>query len=317
MASEPTVLVRRGTNHGMETSEYAATLRARTDATVVHATTPAEERAEIGDAEVVTGGDLSGDLLDAAASLRLFAGTSAGYDHLPLSEFRERGVAVTNASGVHGPNIAEQVLGWILTFGRNLHEGLRRQERPEWRHFQSHELAGETVAVVGLGGIGQALVQRLAGFEVETVGVRHTPSKGGPTDEVYGFDEIHEAVVDAAYVVLACPLSDETRHLIDAEVFTTMRADSVLVNVGRGPIVDTEALMDAVRNSRIRGAALDVTDPEPLPHDHPLWDFENVLVTPHNAGHSPKLFDRLAGLLARNLDRIAERGYEDLENQVV
>ncbi|MFB6119933.1 MAG: D-2-hydroxyacid dehydrogenase [Halobacteriaceae archaeon] len=317
MASEPTILVRRGTNHGIETSEYAAKLRDRTDAAVVHASTPDEEFAAIEDAEIVTGGDLRGDLLDAAANLRLFAGTSAGYDHLPLDEFRTRGVAVTNASGVHGPNIAEQVMGWILTFGRNLHEGWRREHRPEWRHFQSHELAGETVAIVGLGGIGQALVPRLEGFDVTTVGVRYTPAKGGPTDEVYGFDEIHEAVADAAYVVVACPLSDATENLVDGPVFKTMRADSVLVNVGRGPIVDTEALMDAVRNSRIRGAALDVTDPEPLPHDHPLWDFENVLVTPHNAGHSPKLFDRLADLLAGNVERVRESGYADLENQVV
>ena len=172
--------------------------------------------------------------------------------------------------------------------------------------------------MVGLGGIGQALVPRLDGFDVTTVGVRYTPSKGGPTDEVYGFGEIHEAVADAAYVVLACPLSEETRDLIDDAVLTTMRADSVLVNVARGGVVDTAALMDAVRNSRIRGAALDVTDPEPLPEDHPLWSFENVLITPHNAGHTPEYYERLADVVARNLERVAETGsYDGLENQVV
>jgi phosphoglycerate dehydrogenase-like enzyme len=205
----------------------------------------------------------------------------------------------------------------MLTFARNLHEGWRRQQKPEWRHFQTRELAGETVTVVGLGAIGQAVVDRLAGFDVDTVGVRYTPAKGGPTDEVYGFDQIHEAVADAGYVALACPLSDATRDLVDGPVFTTMRRDAVLLNVGRGGVVDTDALVAAVRGNAVRGAALDVTDPEPLPHDHPLWDFENVLVTPHNAGHSPKLLDRLADLLARNVASIRESGYEDLENQVV
>lgn len=317
MASDPTILVRRGSNHGTDTAEYAARLRDRLDVPVVHERTPAAERAAVADAEIVTGGHLPRDLLDAADSLRLFAGTSAGYDHLPLDAFRERGVAVTNAAGVHAPNVAEQVLAWVLTFDRNLHVGARRQRRGEWRHFQSRELAGETVAVVGLGSIGTAVVERLGGFGVRTVGVRHTPSKGGPTDEVYGYDGVHEAVADAAYVVLACPLSDETRHLVDADLLATMRPDAVLVNVARGGVVDQPALVDALRGNRVRGAALDVTDPEPLPADSPLWTLENVLLTPHTAGHSPKLYDRLADLLARNVERVLESGYDDLENQVV
>jgi len=130
---------------------------------------------------------------------------------------------------------------------------------------------GSTVAVVGLGAIGSAIVDRLEPFDVDTVGVRYSPEKGGPTDEVYGFDAFHDAIADAEYVVLACPLTETTRGLVDAEALRTMRADAILINIARGPIVDTDALVSELRNNRIRGAALDVTDPEPLPEDHPLW----------------------------------------------
>ncbi len=156
-------------------------------------------------------------------------------------------------------------------------------------------------------------------FGVETIGVRYTPAKGGPTDEVIGFDgpEFESALARSDYVVLACPLSETTEGLIGAEEFDTLAPDAVVVNVARGPVVDTDALVDAVRSNQLRGAALDVTDPEPLPEDHPLWNFENVHITPHMAGHTPKYYERCADILARNLNRVDETGeFRGLENQV-
>ncbi len=312
------MLVLRLTVHGIPGEEYAAALRERLpDREVRYARTPAEERELIPEATVVTGGDLPADLLERAENLRLFACTAAGYDHLDLDAFEERGVAVTNASGVHGPNIAEHVIGAMLAFARDFLEARRRQDRREWRSFPSTELAGSTVAIVGLGAIGQATVRRLEGFDVHTVGVRHSPEKGGPTDEVYGFDGIHEAVVDAEYVVLACPLTDATRELVDRDVLRTMPADAVLVNVARGGVVDTAALVWALRGNSIRGAALDVTDPEPLPERHPLWTFDNVLITPHNSGHTPAYFERRADILADNLAAVAAGGeWSEVDNRV-
>jgi phosphoglycerate dehydrogenase-like enzyme len=173
------------------------------------------------------------------------------------------------------------------------------------------------VTVVGLGAIGQAIVERLAGFGVETLGVRYSPEKGGPTDEVLGFEELHDALARTEYLALACPLTEETRGLIDTAAFETVPSEAVLINVARGPVVETDALVAALRSNAIRGAALDVTDPEPLPRDHPLWTFENALITPHSAGHTPQYYDRLADIVATNLERVAESGeYEGLENQV-
>jgi phosphoglycerate dehydrogenase-like enzyme len=173
------------------------------------------------------------------------------------------------------------------------------------------------VTVVGLGSIGQAVVQRLQGFEVETIGIRYTPSKGGPTDEVLGFDEddVHEALSRSDYVVVACPLNDLTRGLVGSEELATMPTDSVLVNTARGGIVDTDALVSALRSNKIRGAALDVTDPEPLPADHPLWGLENCLVTPHTGGHTPKHWDRLADIVGENVARLGSG--DELVNQVL
>jgi phosphoglycerate dehydrogenase-like enzyme len=297
---------------------YADALRDRLgDASVRLARTPKQERELVEDARVVTGITVDEDLLDRAERLELFACTFAGTDHVPASELVERGVAVTNAGGIHAPGIAEQAIGHMLVFARRLHEGWRRKQRSEWRHFQSGELTDSTVTVVGLGSIGQAVVQRLQGFEVETIGIRYTPSKGGPTDEIAGFDEdaVHDALSRSEYVVLACPLNDLTRGLIGEEEFATMPPEAVLVNTARGGIVDTDALVSALQFEKIRGAALDVTDPEPLPADHPLWDLENCLVTPHTGGHTPRHWERLADIVAENVDRL-DAG-EPLENQVV
>lgn len=310
MADIDVLVLRQGT-HGMPASDYAAALRDHLPTKTVRiAKTPQEERELAPEARVITSTDFDSDLLDVAENIEMFAGVAAGYEHLPLEELAAKNVVVTNASGIHAPNIAEQVLGYILQHTRNLTLARRRQDRREWRHFQSDELKGSTVTVVGLGAIGQAIVQRVRAFEVDTIGVRYTPEKGGPTDEVIGFDdaEIQSALAETDHLVIASPLTETTRHLISDEQFETLPPHAYLVNVGRGPIIETDALVSALRLNSIAGAALDVTDPEPLPEDHPLWSFGNVTITPHNAGHSPEHWRRLADIVATNVERLDESG---------
>ncbi|WP_254530377.1 D-2-hydroxyacid dehydrogenase [Natrinema gelatinilyticum] len=319
-ADTPDVLVLRKGTHGTPIEQYADAIRDRLpDHTVSLARTPAEEREAIRTARFVTGMTLEENLLAVAETLEVFACAYAGTGHLPLDSLEERGVAVTNASGVHGPNIGEHVLGAILHFTRRFHVGARRQRRREWRHYKAHELQGSTVTVVGLGAIGTAVCERLDPFGVETIGVRFTPEKGGPTDEVVGFedDAFDDALARTDYLVLACPLTATTRGLIDGDAFVTMNPEAVLVNIARGPVVETDALVDALRSNLIRGASLDVTDPEPLPEGHPLWTLGNVQITPHNAGHTPKYYDRLADIVAENVRRFDDGDVDDLENQVL
>ncbi|WP_418280071.1 D-2-hydroxyacid dehydrogenase [Halorubrum sp. DTA98] len=304
--SDPDVAVLRQTIHGVGAPELTAAIRDRLpEYDVSLARTPEEERELLETARIAIGLDVEESALEAAENLELFACVYAGTGHLPLAAFESQGVAVTNASGVHGPNIAEYVVGSMIGHAREFHRAYRQQSRREWRSYPSTEVYGSTVAVVGLGAIGTTVVDRLAAFDAETIGVRYSPEKGGPTDRVYGFDEFHDAIADAEYVVLACPLSETTEGLVDADAFRTMRPDAVLVNVARGGVVDTDALVAALRNNEIRSAALDVTDPEPLPEEHPLWGLGNVTITPHNAGHTPEYFERVADILADNVERLS------------
>ncbi|KAB1198679.1 MULTISPECIES: D-2-hydroxyacid dehydrogenase [Haloferax] len=318
--SDPDIAVLRQKIHGLSAAEFAQTLRERLpDAEVALARTPEDERELLSRARVATGFTVDEQALESAESLELFACVFAGTGHLPIEALETHDVAVTNASGVHGPNIAEHVLGNILYFARRFHVAERQQRDAHWQSFQTHELQGSTVTVVGLGALGEAIVDRLDPFGVETIGVRYTPEKGGPTDEVVGFDDeqgLHDAFARSEYVVVACPLTETTRGLVDAEAFTSMEPDTVLVNVGRGPVVDTDALVSELRSNGIRGAALDVTDPEPLPSDHDLWNFENVFITPHNAGHTPNYWERLADIIAENVEKL-DAGDDDFRNRVV
>lgn len=322
-SSDPDVLVLRKGAHGMSTERYAEELRERLpDHEIVRAGTPQEEREYMKTVSVATGHALEEDLLSHAENLSLFACAAAGVDHLPIDALEDRGIVVTNASGIHGPNIAEQVIASILVFSRNLHYGLRRQQKSEWRSYRAHsqELKNSTVTIVGLGHIGQSITERLEPFGCHQIGVRYSPEKGGPTDEVVGFEaeEFHAALARTDYLVLASPLTETTRDLISNAEFETLPPDAVIVNIGRGPIIDTDALLDAIKGNSIRGASLDVTDPEPLPPDHELWRMGNVLITPHNSGDTPQYYPRLADIVARNLQHVDETdSYADLENQVI
>mgnify|MGYP000168040747 FL=1 len=314
----PDVVVCRQGVHGQPIEGYVEAIRERLpDHSVELARTPAEERTLLAEAPVATGLHLSEDVLTGADDLRLFACLYAGYDHLPLSAFRDRNVAVTTASGVHGPNMAEHVLGAIIAFSRGFPQAWRQQQRREWRQIQQTELRDSTVTIVGLGAIGQAVVEALSGFDVHTVGVRSSPETGGPTDEVLGPDALHDALARTDYLVLACPLTEETEGLIGSSEFATLPPRAVLINVARGPVVDTDALVAAIQTTSIRGAQLDVTDPEPLPEDHVLWGLEDVFVTPHSAGYSPKYYERRADILAENVRQAEASGaYDGLTNQV-
>jgi phosphoglycerate dehydrogenase-like enzyme len=298
------LLVLREGVHRYAAASYAEELRARLeDHAVRHATTPAEERRLVADADVVTGPRIGRELIDRADDLALFACAYAGHGHLPMAALESAGVAVTNAAGVHAPNVAEHAVGALLIFSRRFHEAARVET---WQPADPDELAGSTVTVVGLGAIGSAVVERLDPFDVTTVAVRRHPEDGGPADEVVGTDDLHGALARTDYLVLCCPLTDETRGLVGRAELTTLSQDAVLVNVARGEVVDTDALVASLRRGRLGGAALDVTDPEPLPDDHPLWDLDDVLVTPHSAGATPRYYERLADIVADNVRRLAD-----------
>jgi len=182
---------------------------------------------------------------------------------------------------------------------------------------REHELGGKTLLVIGLGAIGSRLARLAKAFDMRVIGVKRDPATGGDAaDEVHGLGELKALLPQADFVLLTCPLTRETEKLIDAGALSCMKPSAFLVNVARGGCVDEGALIDGLKAGKIAGAALDVTATEPLPPASPLWDFGNVLVTPHTAGETQKYEDNVLDILVENLGRLA-RGETRLVNEIV
>jgi phosphoglycerate dehydrogenase-like enzyme len=238
------------------------------------------------------------DVLAALPRLRLVQLPSAGFEHaLP---HLPAGVTLCNGRGVHSTGTAELAVGLVLAMQRGLLDSARAMAAGRWHQPLLPSLADRRVLVVGAGSVADAVVARLRPFEVEIVQVART-ARG----DVHGVDELGDLVGDADVVVLTVPLDRTTHHLVDAALLARMKDGTLIVNVARGKVVDTDALLAELTAGRLR-AALDVTDPEPLPPDHPLWRAPNLLVTAHLGGNSTATDARIAALVRRQLEAILE-----------
>ncbi|MFB6160293.1 MAG: D-2-hydroxyacid dehydrogenase [Haloferacaceae archaeon] len=282
------------------------------------ATDRADLVARAPEADVLVEHGLPDAVLDRAERLSWVQSLSAGYGRYDRDRLREMDVALTTVSGAHAPAIAQQTLAYLLLFERNLLRGLRQADRREWRRYPAGELTGRTLGVVGVGAIGGRVADLGAACGMDVLGLRRHPERGHPSvEEMVGPDDLHDLLGRADYVVLACPLTDETRGLIDDAALASMRTGTVLVNVARGAVVEQDALVASLAAGDLRGAALDVADPEPLPRESPLWDLGNVVVTPHNAGGSQHFPARCADVFARNYERYVAGDRDGMENRAV
>jgi phosphoglycerate dehydrogenase-like enzyme len=236
-------------------------------------------------------------VLQQMSALKVVQTMSAGVDH--LWSFVPVGVTLCRGAGVHDASTAELTLALILASLRGLPGFTRAQDRAEWSPFSATSLADRTVLIIGYGSVGAAIERRLEGFEVEVLRVARTAR-----DQVSGFEDLPALLPCADVVVLIVPVTDETRGMVDAKFLSQMRKDALLVNMARGPVVDTSALVAELQRGRIR-AALDVTDPEPLPSDHPLWRAPGVLISPHVGGASSAMWPRAHRLVQQQLGRFA------------
>jgi phosphoglycerate dehydrogenase-like enzyme len=241
-----------------------------------------------------------------AGRLRVIQTTSAGVDWL-VGRVPEH-VMVCNARGVYDAPLAEWVVGAILAMQRGLVQARDAQARREWDAIEPPELSGRRVVILGLGSIGTAIADRLLPFGVEVIGVGRTAREG-----VRDLADLDEVLRDAEILVNILPLTSETRGLLDARRLSLLPDGALVVNAGRGRTIETAALVEELQAGRIR-AALDVTDPEPLPPDHPLWGLPNVLITPHVAGDSPGSTIRAFELAGDQIRRFAAG--EPLINEV-
>lgn len=241
----------------------------------------------------------------AGPNLKVVSTMSAGYDHLDVPEIKRRGIKVGNTPMVLSAAVAEIAVLLALNAARRVHEGRVKLERGQvesgLQWLLGRDIQGSTVGIVGLGNIGQAVVKRLKGFDVARfIYTGHSRKKAG--DELGAhFVSLDQLLEQSDFIVIATPLTNETRGLFNDDAFGKMKSTAVLVNVGRGKVVDTDALLRALRDKKIFAAGLDVTDPEPLPPDHQLLSLPNAVITPHLGSATLKTRNDMAITAAQNI----------------
>lgn len=274
--------------------------------------TPEDTLDRVDEADVlVISGFWRGEIAARAARLRFIQVLSVGFEQFDLDDLQARGIHMANGSGVNKNAVSEQAMALVLALTRQLHLARDNQHKKHWRGMISdialreEELGGKTMVIYGLGDIGSRLARLARAFDMHVIGIkRDTSSHDGSAHEVQAPDAFLSVLPQADFVVLACPLTAETRGLIGSETLAAMSPHARLINVARGGCVDEEALIAALKSGQIAGAGLDTTSEEPLPDGSPLWQMENVVLTPHTAGETERYEENLLDVLMENLDRL-------------
>ena len=277
---------------------------------------------ELPDTDIFVGYSLRAHQLADARKLRWIHSTATGVAQLMYPELRDSGIVVTNPSGVFSVPMAEHTMGLMIALARNFPDSVRQQDKAQWSQQELWdkpqrltELRDNVLLIVGYGSIGKELAQRAKAFGMRVWGVTRS-GKGDTThlEKIIAIEKLGEALSEADYVVVSAPETVETKHLFSAKEFSRMKPGARFMNVGRGSLVDEAALIDALARGLLGGAALDVTQTEPLPAESPLWHTQNLFITPHTSATSTRLWERQTKVL---LD-LLERWYDgrELFNQV-
>jgi phosphoglycerate dehydrogenase-like enzyme len=260
------------------------------------------------------------DLLRAAflanPQVRWIHSRTAGLDSVLFPELVESAIPLTNGTGVFSQSLGEFALAMILYFAKDFPRMLRNKAAHRWEEFDSDEIAGQTVGIVGYGDIGRAIARRAHAMEMKVLALkRHAPSAPDPLiDAFYKPAELHTMLARCDYVAASAPLTRETHHMVSDAEFAAMKSSAVVINVGRGPVIDQAALIRALNEKKIRGAGLDVFEHEPIPESDPIWSFENVFISPHTADHTRDWLDQAMHFFLKQYDRF--RNGQPLENIV-
>jgi phosphoglycerate dehydrogenase-like enzyme len=252
-----------------------------------------------------------------ASKVKWIHGRFAGLDHVMFPELKAITVPFTNARGVYSQSLAEFVLAAMLYFAKDIPRMRRNQQAAQWAPFDVLELSKQTMGIVGYGDIGRACAWRAKAMGMRVMALRRRPelSDGDrQVDRVYGWDRRLEMIAECDYVVCAAPLTSQTKSMVSDAEFAAMKPGAVILNVGRGPVIDEPAMIRALESGRIKGAGLDVTAVEPLPADSPLYKMDNVLLSPHCADHTTDWLNDAMTLFLQQLERFLEG--KPLENLV-
>jgi len=266
---------------------------------------------ELPDTDIFVGYSLRAKQLKDAKKLKWLHSTAAGVAQLMYPELRDSGILVTNPSGVFSVPMAEHTMGLLLALARNFPDSVRQQDRANWSQQElwdkpQHlsEVNGQVLLIVGYGSIGRELAKRAKVFDMRVWGVtRSGEGDGGHVEKILPAAKLHDALPEADYVVISAPETAETKHLIGTAEMAKMKRGARLINIGRGSLLDEEALIRALQSCALGGAAIDVAQTEPLPADSPLWKAPNLFITPHTSALSDRLWKRQTALLVELLER--------------
>jgi phosphoglycerate dehydrogenase-like enzyme len=252
----------------------------------------------------------------ACPGVRWVHSRAAGLDSMLFPELAASDVPLTNGRGVFSPSLGEFALSMMLYFAKDFPRMLRNQKAGRWEQFDVEEIAGQTAGIVGYGDIGRAIASRAHAMGMHLLALkRHAPVSADPfIDEFYKPEDLAKMLARCDYVVVAAPLTPETRHMISDAAFAAMKPSAVVINVGRGPVIDQAALIRTLTEKKIRGAGLDVFEQEPIAPGDPIWSFENVFVSPHTADHTRKWLDDAMGFFLQQYEYF--RNGEPLKNIV-
>ncbi len=243
-----------------------------------------------------------------APRLRWVHVTNAGIDYLVRRGLHRVPITITNSRGMHGRNMGEYVVMMMLAFCKALPQYLHAQRRHEWSKAGPDELHGKTLGIIGYGAIGHGVAAAARAMGVRVLGTRRraTGAREEGADAMYPMDRLHEMLAECDFVLSAMPWTPDTDGVLGAAEFAAMKRDTVFINIGRGTTVDEPALIEALRSGHLGGAALDVLAEEPPSPDNPLWDLENVLITPHTSGNTPYYYDGVLDIFCESLRRVLD-----------
>ncbi|HHY44678.1 MAG TPA: D-2-hydroxyacid dehydrogenase [Firmicutes bacterium] len=262
----------------------------------------------VNEADVLYGfPDIPMSVIARSKTLRLIHVQSTGVDRFAPALI-DSPIILTNSRGVHAKPVAEHAVALMIALAYNFRGHTKVQEECLWKDPGIDRLEGKVAGLLGLGAIGEEIARKCKAFDMEVIGVRRDVSRPVPAnvDRVYGMDEIARVMAESDCVLCSLPLTRETASSVRYEHFAAMKPTALFVNVGRGPVVDEDGLIRALREGKLRGAGLDVFETEPLPPDSPLWKMENVVITPHTGGKSPENRRRSLAILTENLGRLRD-----------
>jgi phosphoglycerate dehydrogenase-like enzyme len=250
-------------------------------------------------------------MLDAAPNLKWVQAISAGVDYIATDEIRQRGILLTNGRGISKIHMAEYAIAAMINLSRNLHATFRNQIEKKWvRDVPQGEIFGATLGILGMGAIGSEIAKRAAVMGMRVVGVQRTPRETAYVDKVYGPDEMHIVFKESDYIINLLPHTSATEKLIDKRYFDLMKPTAGFINIGRGKTVNEPDLIEALENKTFKAMVSDVFYDEPLSEQSPLWELDNVIITPHVCGASTKYIDRAMEIIDHNLQVYVSRAGE-------